>query len=59
MQFLLIPLVAALDLRFAWTLNIGVTWHVVGRGPVCRWAGSVRLGHDHQFIFLDRRTYSE
>ena len=30
MQFLMIPLVAALDMRFAWTLNIGVTWHVVG-----------------------------
>ncbi|MGZ6315708.1 MAG: methyltransferase family protein [Anaerolineales bacterium] len=30
MQFLLVPLVAALDLRFAWTLNIGIAWHAVG-----------------------------
>jgi protein-S-isoprenylcysteine O-methyltransferase Ste14 len=30
MQFLLVPLVAALDLRFAWTLDLGITWHVVG-----------------------------
>jgi protein-S-isoprenylcysteine O-methyltransferase Ste14 len=29
-QFLLIPLIAALDVRFGWTQNYSLSWHIVG-----------------------------
>lgn len=31
-QFLLLPLVAGLDIRFGWTGELGIPWHVVGAG---------------------------
>lgn len=30
MQFISLPLIAALDVRFGWTANLGLEWHVAG-----------------------------
>ena len=33
-QFLMLPLVAGLDVRFGWTLPLSATWHIVGAAMV-------------------------